>query len=138
MSRKKSESVLDVGTKKNKKKSTNVVKKTNLLKEMPGEEKYQGISPINRFNILFVDLQIIFTIVTIICVIWYLFNSKVWHVLQFVLGITMFIIGYNNKIIYNKPKFVWVYYSAENAPMQTKANSTIGPVMPRLVVISPN
>ena len=83
---------------------------SKLLKEMPGEEKFQGISKINRFNILFVDLQIIFTIVTVICVIWYLFNSKVWHVLQFVLGITLFIIGYNNKIIYNRPKFAWVYY----------------------------
>ena len=86
------------------------IKGSKFLKELPGEEKFQGISQINRFNILFVDLQIIFTIVTVICLIWYFFNPKVWHVLQFVLGLTMFIIGYNNKIIYNRPRFAWVYY----------------------------
>ena len=94
-----------------KRKSTKTVDKgSKLLKEMPGEDKFQGISKINRFNILFVDLQIVFTVITLICLVWYLFNPKVWHVLQFVLGITMFIIGYNNKIIYNRPKFAWVYY----------------------------
>lgn len=95
---------------KNAKKESSLNKTSKLLKEMPGEEKFQGISKINRFNILFVDLQIIFTIVTVICLIWYLFNAKVWHVLQFVLGITMFIIGYNNQTIYNRPRFAWVYY----------------------------
>ena len=59
--------------------------KTSLLQEMPGEEKYQGVSPINRFNILFADLQFIFTIFTLVCFVWYLFNDKVWDVLQFVL-----------------------------------------------------
>ena len=87
------------------------VKKAKLLDEMPGEEKYQGISPINRFNILFVDLQFIFSIFTLVCFVWYLFNDKVWDVLQFVLAITLFIIGYNSKLIYNKPKKAYVYYA---------------------------
>jgi len=95
-------------TSKNKEK--NVLKKTSLLQEMPGEEKYNGISPINRFNILFADLQFVFTIFTLVCFVWYLFNDKVWDVLQFVLGITMIIIGYNNRIIYNKPKKAYFYY----------------------------
>ena len=81
----------------NKKKSTRVVEK-------------KGISKINRFNILFADLQVIFSILSVIMLIWYLFDSKVWHILQIVLGVTMIIIGYNNKIIYNRPKFAWVYY----------------------------
>lgn len=111
MAKKKSE----VKKKTTKKLRTNPVEKENIkgakfLKELPGEEKFQGISAINRFNILFVDLQIIFTIITIICLVWYFFNPKIWLVLQFVLGLTMFIIGYNNKIIYNRPKFAWVYY----------------------------
>lgn len=97
-------------TKRTVKKSTKTVEKTNLLKEMPGEEKYTGVSPINRFNILFADLQFIFTIFTLVCFVWYLFNDKVWDVLQFVLGITMIIIGYNSKIIYNKPKKAWFYF----------------------------
>lgn len=98
--------------KSNNKQSTKPVEKNNstLLKEMPGEEKYQGVSQINRFNILFADLQFIFTVFTLICFVWYLFNDKVWDVLQFVLGITMIIIGYNNKIIYNKPKKAYFYY----------------------------
>lgn len=73
-------------------------------------KKNNGISPINRFNIIFADLQIIFIVLTVVFLVWYLFNPKLWHVLQFVLGITMFISGYNNKIIYNKPKFAYVYY----------------------------
>lgn len=98
--------------KSNNKQSTKPVEKNNstLLKEMPGEEKYQGVSQINRFNILFADLQFIFTVFTLVCFVWYLFNDKVWDVLQFVLGITMIIIGYNNKIIYNKPKKAYFYY----------------------------
>lgn len=86
------------------------IKSAKLLAEMPGEEKYQGVSPINRFNILFADLQFIFTIFTLVCFIWYLFNDKVWDVLQFVLAITLVIIGYNNKIIYDKPKKAYLYF----------------------------
>ena len=102
--------------KKNEKEATTREKKVNkvktsLLQEMPGEEKYQGISPINRFNILFADLQFIFTIFTLVCFVWYLFNDKVWDVLQFVLGATLIIIGVNNKIIYNKPKKAYFYYA---------------------------
>lgn len=85
--------------KKTTKKSTKSVEKTN-----------NGISQINRFNIFFVDLQVIFTILTVIMLIWYIFDKSAWHFLQIVLGITMIIIGYNNKIVYNRPKFAWVYY----------------------------
>ena len=96
------------------KKSTKTVdkklKESKLLRELPGETKFQGISKINRFNILFVDLQVIFTVLTVIVLIWYLFDKSAWHFLQIILGITMIIIGYNNKIIYNRPKFAWVYY----------------------------
>ncbi len=89
-----------------------VKEKTKKVKEENSKTsgKRQEISPINRFNILFVDLQIVFTVLTIICLVWYLFNAKVWYVLQVVLGITMIIIGYNNKIIYKKPKTSYIYY----------------------------
>ena len=97
----------EVTNKKNNEKKV----KTSLLQEMPGEEKYQGVSPINRFNILFADLQFIFTIFTLVCFVWYLFNDKVWDVLQFVLGATLIIIGVNNKVIYNKPKKSYFYYA---------------------------
>lgn len=99
--------------KKVEEKEVKTKKKVNgakLLDDMPGEEKYQGVSPINRFNILFADLQFIFTIFTLVCFIWYLVNDKVWDILQFVLAITLFIIGYNSKNIYDKPKKAYVYY----------------------------
>lgn len=98
--KKKEEPVLE--KKETKKKSTKAVEKTKA--------ENKGVSKINRFNILFVDLQIIFTVLTVIMLIWYLFDKSAWHFLQIVLGITMLIIGYNNKIIYNRPKFAWVYY----------------------------
>ena len=69
MAKKKTEN--KVTNKKNEKKV-----KTSLLQEMPGEEKYQGVSPINRFNILFADLQFIFTIFT------FAIFSK-FHIFQF-------------------------------------------------------
>ena len=84
------------------KKSTKTVEKN--------KKDNNGISKINRVNILFVDLQVIFTVLTVIVLIWYLFDKSAWHFLQIILGITMIIIGYNNKIIYNRPKFAWVYY----------------------------
>lgn len=98
MARKKKEEK-EVKTTKKSTKTVNKNKKDN-----------NGVSKINRFNILFVDLQVIFTVLTVIVLIWYLFDKSAWHFLQIILGITMIIIGYNNKIIYNRPKFAWVYY----------------------------
>ena len=103
MARKKKEELEVKEEKKNtKKKSTKPVEKK--------KNDNNGISKINRFNILFVDLQVIFTILTVIMLVWYLFDKSAWHFLQIVLGITMIIIGYNNKIVYGRPKFAWVYY----------------------------
>ena len=92
-----------------KKDDTKEVKKV-AKKSTKAVDKNNGISQINRFNILFVDLQVIFTVLTVVVLIWYLFDKSAWHFLQIILGITMIIIGYNNKIIYNRPKFAWVYY----------------------------
>ena len=72
--------------------------------------KNNEMSPITRFNILFVDLQILFTVITIICFIWYLFNAKALYFLQASLGISLIVSGYNNKIIYNKKKMMYVYF----------------------------
>lgn len=93
-----------------KKKENLVEKRKTKGIENKDNKNVQEISKINRFNILFADLQVVFTILTIVCIVWYFFNTKVWHVLQFVLGITLIVIGYNNKIIYNRPKFAYVYY----------------------------
>ena len=106
MSKNKDGKNMDIKRRKTKDK----LEKVNLLKEIPGEEKYSGVSKINRFNILFADLQFIFTILTLVFFVWYLFNDRIWDIMQFVLGITMIIIGYNNKIIYNNIKKSYFYY----------------------------
>ena len=95
--------------KKKEEKEVKTTKKSTKTVEKNKKDN-NGISKINRFNILFVDLQVIFTVLTVIVLIWYLFDKSAWHFLQIILGITMIIIGYNNKIIYNRPKFAWVYY----------------------------
>ena len=88
---------------------TKEVKKV-AKKSTKAVDKNNGISQINRFNILFIDLQVIFTILTVIMLVWYIFDDSAWHFLQIIFGITMLIIGYNNKVVYNKPKMSWVYY----------------------------
>lgn len=77
--------------------------------EKKDSEKVVKISPINRFNILFVDLQILFTVSTVCCFVWYLFSNKALPFLQASLGVCMIVSGYNNKIIYNKEKMMYVY-----------------------------
>lgn len=96
--------------KKKNNKTSDRLKKTGLMKELPGEKKYNGISKINRFNILFVSLQMIFVIFTIICLIWSLFNNKVYDILQFVMAATLFICGYNYKVVYGKPQVSYIFY----------------------------
>ena len=37
-------------------------------------------------------------------------NNSMSFSREIIFGITMLIIGYNNKVVYNRPKFAWVYY----------------------------
>lgn len=67
-------------------------------------EKYKKKSGsiINKFNILFVDLQIVMTILTIIVFILFLFNSGLKMYLQLSLGVTLLVMAYNNQRIYKR------------------------------------
>ena len=76
----------------NKKSDTKKVVKNNKDK----------VSPINKFNILFVDIQIVFTILTVILFVIYLFNRDLLSYLQLSLGVTLLVMAYNNYRIYKR------------------------------------
>lgn len=59
---------------------------------------------------IFRDLQIIFTIATIVLLVWYFFDSSVLTFLQISLGICLIVMGVNNYLI-NKKKINTILYS---------------------------
>ena len=64
---------------------------------------------IHRYNIIFIDIQILLTIITFILFILYLFNNKLLGLLQLFLGITLFALSFNNYKIYNKKNMTFIY-----------------------------
>lgn len=75
---------------------------------MEKNKKNNG-SVINKFNILFVDLQIVMTILTIIVFILFLFNSGLKMFLQLSLGVTLLVMAYNNQRIYKRKSATIMY-----------------------------
>lgn len=76
-------------------------KKKSSTKKVVKNNK-DKINTINKFNILFVDIQIIFTILTVILFVIYLFNRSWLSYLQLSLGITLLVMAYNNHRIYKR------------------------------------
>lgn len=64
---------------------------------------------INRFNILFVDTQIILTIISLILFVLYLFNDDYLLYFEILLGITLFSLSFNNYKIYQKKRMTFIY-----------------------------
>lgn len=64
---------------------------------------------INKNNILIVNIQLLLTIISCVAFIMYLFNRKMWPILQFCLGGTLIYMAYSNYKIYNKKYFTIVY-----------------------------
>ena len=62
-----------------------------------------------KIAMLFVILQGIFTLVSLIVAIIYFFNPKVKIFLPFFLGITLLILSFNNYKIYHKKSLTVVY-----------------------------
>ena len=56
----------------------------------------------NIINIIFRNLQFIFTIATIVLLVWYFFDSSVLIFLQISLGICLVVMSVNNYILYKK------------------------------------
>lgn len=57
---------------------------------------------ITRFNIVFINLQLLFTFLTIGLFIWYIIDSSMIYLFQLFLGITLLVMAYNNQIIYRR------------------------------------
>ena len=67
------------------------------------------ISVINRFNIVFVDIQVIFTILVLIFGILYLFNSKMAIYFRGFLILDLLMMAFNNYKIYKRINMTIVY-----------------------------
>lgn len=98
-----------------------MMKKTNKkvdttiedLEKKNDEEFTQKVEPgkstINRFNIFFVDLQIVLTILTFIVFVMFIFNFSLWTYLQLSLGCSLIVMAINNQIIYKRKKMTLLY-----------------------------
>ena len=64
---------------------------------------------ITRFNIVFINLQLLFTFLTIGLFIWYLFDTSMMSIFQGCLGVILLIMAYNNHIIYRKKAMTITY-----------------------------
>ncbi len=64
---------------------------------------------ITRFNILFINLQLLFTFLTLGLFIWYIISPKMMPIFQGCLGITLLIMAYNNHIIYRRKAMTITY-----------------------------
>ncbi len=73
-----------------------------MSKNNDKKESNKSASIINRFNILFVDFQIVMTILTLIVFVLFIFNTRLFNYLQLSLGVTLLVMAYNNQIIYKR------------------------------------
>jgi hypothetical protein len=64
---------------------------------------------INEFNILYVNLQVIFTVISLVCLGYYIFTDKALFLLEFSLGITLMILAFNNYRIYERKVATLMY-----------------------------
>ena len=69
------------------------------------------ISPVNRFNILWVNIQVIMTILVVILLILSFVSSKKYFLgMEVCMGLDLLVMAYNNYLIY-KRKNVTVMYA---------------------------
>ena len=66
-------------------------------------------SVINQSNILFVFLQAFFTLLSLIAVIMYFFDSRMKIFIPFCFGFTLCVLSFNNYKIYHKRFFTIIY-----------------------------
>ena len=65
---------------------------------------------ITKFNIVFIDIQLVFTFLTAGLFVWYIIDSSIIYLFQLFLGLTLLVMAYNNQIIYRK-KWTTIIYS---------------------------
>lgn len=84
------------------------MRKEKLNKEKKKDDSY-WINPVNRFNIIFIDIQLLFTILTIIFAVLYLFNHQMELYFELSLIADLFIMAFNNYKIYKRSKMTIIY-----------------------------
>lgn len=84
-----------------------MTKKENISKQKNNDIQPRKITP---FNIVFINIQLFLTFLTIGLFIWYIIDSDIIYLFQFFLGITLLVMAYNNQIIYRR-KLATVIYS---------------------------
>lgn len=90
------------------------------------DKKQVSNGKINKFNILFVDLQIVFTILNLILLVVFLFGGKVRDLLQLSIGATLLVMAYNNQVIYKRKNMTVFYVAAGGALLIIEFISLIG------------
>ena len=69
-----------------------------------------NISPINRFNIVFVNIQIILTILVLVFLILSLVVDKKYFLgMEIFIGLDLLIMGLNNHLIYKRKNITIMY-----------------------------
>ncbi len=71
-----------------------------------GEKK---ANTINSLNIVFVDIQIVLTVLTVILAIVVLFYQDMMRVFQLSLGCCLLMMAYNNQKIYKRKNITIIY-----------------------------
>jgi len=71
--------------------------------------KKEKKSPVNRFNILFVDIQIVLTLLVVVFLILSFFNKKYLIGTEICLGLDLFIMAYNYYLIYSRRNMTIIY-----------------------------
>ena len=73
------------------------------------KEEQKGPEKITKFNLVFVDLQILITICTIVIAVLYMFNKVPFKLFQLSLGINLLMIAFNNYKIYKRSRLTVLY-----------------------------
>lgn len=84
-------------------------KKDNLRKSRRQNTLDVSSLKITKFNIFFIDLQLVLTFFTLGLFIWYIVDSDMLNTFQLSLGITLLVMAYNNRIIYRRNKATVMY-----------------------------
>ena len=63
---------------------------------------------IHDYNVIYFNLQLVMSIITLIFFVWYLFNSKMIKILRFCVGLTLICVSLSDFKIYHKNKMGWI------------------------------
>lgn len=85
------------------------MKKEIKKRKSNATNKSHSDKKIHSWNLFFVNLQVVLTILTIILFIVSIFNRSVLTILQLSLGIDLLVMAYNNQVIYQRKRITILY-----------------------------